>query len=90
MNNKHNNPPTLCRTYDDVLAVLGGVTRVAEMTSRSKAAVSNWRRKRGKFVPEVYFIMVKALKARNAVAPRALWGFEGENLPAELAEYDAS
>jgi hypothetical protein len=77
------NDPIICKTYDDVIRVLGGVTKIALATGRTKTAVSAWRRKGQRFPSKLYFKMRHMLEDRNAVAPRSLWGFEGEQFSAE-------
>jgi hypothetical protein len=63
-------------TYDEVVAVLGGVTRVARLTGRSTAAVCNWRREYGTFPTKLYVLMTHELESRGFAADPMLWGFE--------------
>jgi len=71
--------------FDSVVRTLGGLEGVAKITKRTKPAICNWRRIRGRFPPVLYFDMAAALAGKNiktmtleeieAAAPRALWGF---------------
>jgi hypothetical protein len=70
---------TLLTTFDEVIDILGGVKKVAELVDRSPSAVCNWRRTKGRFPTAQYFVMQKALAALDCTAPRALWGFFGED-----------
>lgn len=62
----------LCTT-SEVIDALGGNRPVAELTSSTHKAVSNWR---GfpKFPSNTYLAMTAALAARGKTAPASLWG----------------
>lgn len=59
-------------TTSAVIDALGGTTRVARLTGRKLAAVSNWREK-DNFPPDTYLVMQHALAATGRRAPARLW-----------------
>lgn len=59
-------------TTSDVIDALGGTTRVARLTGRKLAAVSNWRDKTS-FPPATFLVMQHALRDAGAKAPATLW-----------------
>lgn len=66
----------ICKTFDDVVAALGGTSEVARLCDRTPPAVCAWKRKRGHFPPRLYFVMIDALERAGADAPRSLWAFQ--------------
>jgi len=60
-------------SVDEVIAHLGGVRAVAELTGLVKTNVHNWRAG-GRMPPEHYKVMMDALVRRGASAPSRLWG----------------
>jgi len=63
------------KTFDDVVAELGGKRAVGIMLDQNTAAVCNWQRRRNVFPAKYYPVMIKALRKRGAKAPDDLWGF---------------
>ena len=66
------NPGLTLTTERDVIAALGGIQAVAELTGESYGAVCNWL-SRG-FPARFYAIMTDALAAKGIAAKRVLWG----------------
>jgi hypothetical protein len=63
-------------TFDDVVAVLGGIGAVGRICEgQNSAAVCNWKRRRSRFPTKYYIVMKDELDARGASAPPRLWGF---------------
>lgn len=60
-------------TTSEVIDALGGTTRVARLTGRKLAAVSNWREKQS-FPPSTFLVMQAALAKAERSAPATLWG----------------
>jgi len=69
------------RTTTEVIDALGGNQPVADLTSSTNKAVSNWR---GfpTFPSNTYVVITEALRRRGKTAPDALWGMK---MPAEAA-----
>jgi hypothetical protein len=67
--------PRQLRTFDAVVAELGGLRAVAQLTKQDTAAVCNWKRRRSRFPTKYYILMKDELDARGAEAPLDLWGF---------------
>lgn len=61
------------RTKDEVIAALGGVLGLCELTGLSYRRVENWKRLRT-FPSRYYLVMVQALQEQRMTAPPALWG----------------
>jgi hypothetical protein len=69
------------KTSRDVIDALGGIEAVSKLTGRGIPAVYAWlppkhdedRSRRGKFPPNTYRTLTKALAAKNATAPDGLW-----------------
>lgn len=59
-------------TTSEVIDALGGTTRVARLTGRKLAAVSNWRDK-ASFPPATFLVMQHELRDVGASAPVSLW-----------------
>ncbi len=60
-------------TADEVIEALGGVRAVAELTHRTYPAAYNWKMF-GRFPPNTFATMQEALRKRERVAPKSLWG----------------
>lgn len=72
-------------TAADVVTTLGGIKAVAALTGRQYNAAANWPAF-GKFPPNTFLVLQKALEAAECSAPPALWGMpEGPPAPAEQA-----
>ncbi len=69
------------RTTAEVIDALGGNQPVANLTSSTNKAVSNWR---GfpTFPSNTYLAIIEALRARGKTAPASLWGMK---TPAEAS-----
>jgi len=64
------------RTFDDVVAKLGGASKVGALCEgQDSAAVCNWRRRRGRFPTKFHKVMIEKLEEQGASAPDHLWGF---------------
>jgi hypothetical protein len=57
----------------DIVALLGGVKSVADLTGRTRNATSNWLRAQT-FPSNTYIVMSRALAERGHTAPPSLWG----------------
>lgn len=68
-------------TATEVVDALGGIKAVAALTDRKYNAAANWPAF-GKFPPNTFLVMRKALEAAKCEAPASLWGMVG----AEAAE----
>lgn len=61
-------------TVEAVIEALGGIKEVQRLTWRdSNSAVPMWKT-RGKFPPNTYTVMQKALRQKRMTAPDHLWG----------------
>ena len=68
--------PQQCKTFDAVVAKLGGAGAVGRLCDdQDAAAVCNWKRRRQRFPTKYYRKMMIELNKRGAVAPDHLWGF---------------
>lgn len=65
----------ICRTFDEVVAALGGQKEVQRLTGRNSNNFGGYRTKQ-LFPPEVYERMKKALTARGFTASPELWRIE--------------
>jgi hypothetical protein len=63
------------KTFNAVVAALGGKREVARLTNQNTAAVCNWQRRRSRFPTKYYIVMKAELDARGVDAPHKLWGF---------------
>lgn len=63
------------KTVDEVIEVLGGPTKVAELTDRSPQQISNAKRNR-RLPPATVLVMLDALTAAGCTASPKLWGVE--------------
>lgn len=63
---------TNLHSIDAVIDALGGTKKVAKLTGRTAAAVSNWRNA-GKFPSNTYLLLKAALGDRSGDPPDALW-----------------
>lgn len=61
------------RNADQVIARLGGLNRVAEITATDLKSAYNWPRF-GQFPASTYVAMMRALNRRGYTAPASLWG----------------
>lgn len=59
-------------TTSAVIDALGGTTKVARITGRKLAAVSNWRDK-ATFPPATFLVMQHELRGVGKSAPASLW-----------------
>jgi len=66
------------KTVSEVIDRLGGNIEVADLTSRSSNAVSNWRGF-GKFPANTYFVIRDELRRRDYTAPESLWAMQEPN-----------
>jgi hypothetical protein len=66
------------KSVSDVIDRLGGNVEVADLTSRSSNAVSNWRAF-GKFPANTYVLIRDALSRLNYTAPESLWAMQQPN-----------
>lgn len=64
-------------TADQVLEFLGGTSEVGRLTRRAPSNVSNWRIA-GKFPPGTFFVMWRALRAKDGGASPDLWSQVGD------------
>ena len=69
-------------TTAEVIEALGGNRSVAELTSSTNKAVSNWRGFKT-FPSNTYLALIEALHARGKTAPASLWGMK---TPEEAAQ----
>lgn len=60
-------------TAADVVAQLGGIKAVAALTGRKYSAAANWPAF-GRFPPNTYLALTKALEQHQCMAPPTLWG----------------
>ncbi|MGY2987663.1 hypothetical protein [Bradyrhizobium sp. USDA 4508] len=61
----------------DIVEVLGGPERVAELTEARDPAVWNWLYAFEAFPANTYFVLIEALKKRGYTAPPHLWKMRG-------------
>jgi hypothetical protein len=69
-------------TTSEVIIALGGNGPVAELTSSTPKAVSNWRGFET-FPSNTYVAMTEALREQGKTAPASLWGMK---VPAEASQ----
>jgi hypothetical protein len=61
--------------FDEVIARLGGVAKVARLTNRRTQAIWNWRSRQ--FIPaRAFFLIETPLRRRGYTAARSLFRFE--------------
>ncbi len=61
-------------TARDVIAALGGLRSVAELTGRSYVTASSWQSRIGKFPARTHSLLIAELFRRGHTAPASLWG----------------
>jgi hypothetical protein len=72
-------------SIEEVIAELGGIKAVAELTKRaSPSAVPNWKARKA-FPTDTYAIMKSALAAKDAAAPGDLWRMPEAAEPEDVA-----
>jgi hypothetical protein len=64
--------PKHLRTVRDVIAALGGTSRVAELTGTRYTAAHNWHG--DGFPARTYVVLMRELEARGLTADPELWG----------------
>ena len=62
----------ILKTTADVIARLGGVQAVADMTGRGYTCAHNWKQF-GVFPASTFLLLTTALRRRGYVARKALW-----------------
>lgn len=67
------------KSIDEVVTELGGAQAVMELTGRDGASVVPVWKHRGHFPGYTYPAIQKALRAKGASAPDALWKLERAN-----------
>lgn len=65
-------------TFDAVVDVLGGYTKVARLTDNKDQAPRSWQAITGRFPTKYYFTISAALAGRGYSAPRSLFGFHSK------------
>lgn len=65
------------KTAKEVVNVLGGLQRVADLTQADIRAAENWPTRFGRFPADTYCVMQRALRRRRAYAPARLWRMRG-------------
>jgi hypothetical protein len=68
--------PKHLETLDDVIAELGGLSKVARLVRRKPSTVAWWRDENKRVPPKFYFKIIEALMENGCDAPRTLFGFE--------------
>lgn len=73
-------------TAREVIAALGGLDAVSELTGRKYGTVSAWQVRFNRFPPELYALMTAALEKTGATAPKSLWSQVEPPMPEEATD----